>query len=102
MTEKYEIKQGSSFEKDDWWTWWVWIEGSENDLDKIESVVYILHSTFKDPVRTNTNRSEKFMLKTSGWGVFTLYAKIILKDGKHIKLSHDLKLYYPSGEENME
>ncbi len=102
MGQKYIIQQDSKYQDNDWWSWWIWIEGTNDDLDKISSVTYILHSTFKNPVQKTSDRSTKFMLKTGGWGTFTFYANILLKDGKEVKLSHDLKLFYPSGEENVE
>ncbi len=46
-----------------------------DELDAIDHVVYVLDSAFHDPVRTVTDRSTKFRMMTSGWGIFTVYAR---------------------------
>ena len=97
---KYKIAQDYKYLDDDYWDWWVWIEGSEKHLDAIKSVTYTLHHTFPDPVRTKTNRKNKFKLKTAGWGVFTIYARINFKTATHIELEHELELRYPEGTKN--
>ena len=97
----YRIEQGFKYVEEDWWKWWVWIEGKEGDLDEIDYVVYTLHSTFANPIRKIEDRSTKFELKTEGWGVFTIYAKLYLKDKSEITLAHDLYLEYPDGESNL-
>jgi transcription initiation factor IIF auxiliary subunit len=105
-----KIEQGSSYEGDrssataptrsgivDYWKWWVWIEGPDSELDQIDHVVYTLHRTFPNPVRTISDRASKFALKTAGWGVFRIHAKVVYKDGRESRLSHDLVLTYPDG-----
>jgi transcription initiation factor IIF auxiliary subunit len=89
------IAQDSKYEGNDWWCWAVWVEGPEDQLDQIESVQYTLHHTFPKPVRVIRDRSTKFRLETAGWGTFTIYAKVIRKDGGVIPLAHELELYYP-------
>lgn len=91
------IAQDFTYEATDWWRWWVWIDGSEPELDRIDHVVYQLHPTFPEPVRTVSDRSTKFRLETAGWGEFTIYARAFTKDGKQVKLEHDLQLRYPDG-----
>jgi transcription initiation factor IIF auxiliary subunit len=91
------IEQGFKYQGEDWWKWWIWIEGSEAELDQVDHVVYMLHPTFPNPVRTIKERSTKFRLETAGWGVFLIRAKVMLKQGKEISLSHQLVLEYPDG-----
>lgn len=91
------IEQSESYQDDDWWEWAVWIEGTKDELDSIESVTYTLHSTFREPVRTVTDRQTKFRLQTEGWGVFTIYARVKFADGKSSELAHELELHYPDG-----
>ncbi len=98
----YKIDQGFKFEGDDWWTWWIWIEGSKADLDEIAFVTYTLHPTFKNPVRKIEDRKSKFKLETEGWGTFTIYAMVVLKNKKEIPLEHDLYLEYEDGSKNVE
>jgi len=101
-SKKYKIAQDSKYVDDDWWNWSIWVEGNEKDLDEITCVVYTLHSTFKNPVRKVEDRESKFKLESDGWGVFTIYARIFLKDDKEISLEHELSLSYPDGTANME
>lgn len=89
------IKQDFEYQGDDRWKWWIWIEGSNEELDRIDRVIYILHPTFANPVRTVTNRTSKFLLRTAGWGTFLIRAKVIDKDGKETLLKHYLELKYP-------
>ena len=98
-TEELNIRiaQSDHYHGDDWWTWSIWLEGSDEALDQIEQVVYQLHPTFPDPVRTVTQRTSKFKLSGEGWGVFTIYARALTKTGGACKLSHELELRYPDG-----
>lgn len=89
------IEQDAAYKGQDRWEWSVWIEGPSEELARVESVTYHLHPTFPDPVRVVANRRSKFRLSTAGWGMFTLRAEIVLKDGRVLKRSHDLVLEYP-------
>ena len=86
----------------DWWRWWVFIKGAPEELDKIEHVTYMLHPTFHNPVRKVTDRSSNFRLESVGWGGFRINAKVTLKDGTVISLSHELTLHYPDGTATLE
>ena len=97
----YRISQEQHYQGEDWWKWAVWIDADDHDLDRIDYVVYTLHSTFHNPVRKITDRTSGFRLETEGWGIFTIYARIFLKDGDEIPLSHMLILTYPDGTENI-
>jgi transcription initiation factor IIF auxiliary subunit len=70
-------------------------------LDEITSVEYTLHPSFANPVRSVTDRSSKFRLKTAGWGTFTVYPKAIHQDGSQTLLEHELELLYPDGRATM-
>jgi len=102
VSDFYKIEQDFEYVGDDWWKWWIWIEGENNELDNIDHVVYTLHPTFPNPVRTVNDRNTKFKFKASGWGIFTFYAKLFLKNKTEITLSHDLYLEYPDGKANLE
>jgi len=91
------IQQDQKYHGDDWWSWSIWIEGDDDELDRIEKVVYQLHRSFPDPVRTVTQRKSKFKLSAEGWGVFTIYARVQTHDGSACKLSHELELRYDDG-----
>ena len=91
------IEQDCKYVGDDYWRWRAWIEGPDQDLDQIDHVVYILHPTFRNPVRVVKDRSSKFQLKTAGWGIFELQAQVVYKNGNQTRLTHDLELKYPDG-----
>ena len=74
-----EIRQTATYLGKERWEWSVWVDGPSEELDSIDHVTYILHSTFNDPVRTINDRSTNFRLTTSGWGTFTIGAKIVQK-----------------------
>ena len=97
MEKALKIAQDFEYKGNDWWAWWIWIEGADEDLDRIDHVIYTLHHTFPNPVRTVRDRPSKFRLSTAGWGVFRIYAKIVDKKGESFNLHHDLILNYPDG-----
>jgi len=89
------IDQGFKYQGEDFWDWWIWIEGSQEELDQIDRVIYILHPTFPNPVREVKDRSTKFRMKTAGWGVFLIRATVKHQNGRETSLTHYLKLEYP-------
>jgi len=92
-----KIEQEYTYEGDDWWEWAVWIDAPDEELDFVEYVEYTLHPTFPKPVKEIRDRSTRFRLETAGWGVFTIYAKAFLKNGKTVDMEHELSLAYPDG-----
>jgi transcription initiation factor IIF auxiliary subunit len=91
------IRQSEKYLGNDRWEWSVWLDGTSEDLDNVDHVTYILHPTFHEPVRSVKDRSDSFRLKTSGWGTFTLHAKVAHKNGQETVLNHVLVLLYPDG-----
>lgn len=89
------VAQNQKYEGDNWWKWSLWIEGSNEDLDRIDSVTYTLHPTFPEPIRTVTDRASKFQLRCSGWGVFLIPIKVRLKNSRTIALQHQLQFTLP-------
>ena len=86
----YEGKEGGT----DWWNWTAYVECTSPDsLEDIAYVEYHLHPTFRNPIRRIRQRTGGFPLKTSGWGVFELRAKVIFKDKrkKTMMLKHFLE-----------
>lgn len=96
----YKIAQSEKYIGDDYWEWSVWMEAGSKNLDKIECVTYTLHYTFREPVQIRRNREDKFRLESSGWGTFTIYARITFKDKTVLDLEHELDLTYPEEENN--
>ena len=89
------VAQSQKYEGGQWWRWSLWIEGSDQDLDRIQSVTYRLHPTFPEPIRTVTDRASKFQLRCSGWGVFRIPVEVRLKNGETIELAHQLQFSIP-------
>jgi len=87
-----KIAQDSKQTRPEYWRWSATIEGTEQELDAVQQVTWLLHPTFVNPVRTSTSRATKFRLETAGWGEFQLKAKVKLKTGKVHNLSHWVKL----------
>ena len=91
------IAQNYEYVGNDQWNWWVWLDGDDAELDAVEAVEYHLHPTFPNPVREVKDRSTRFRLDSSGWGVFQLNARARLTDGSVVHLTHMLELFYPEG-----
>lgn len=62
-------------------------------LSNVEKVVYFLHKTFTNPVRTVTNRETNFELRTAAWGEFTIRAEVYIKgQAEPLRLSRYLDI----------
>ena len=60
----------------------LWIRATDTDsLDSIKSVIYHLHSSFKDPERKVIKRERRFELKIRTYGFFSMKATLELKNG---------------------
>lgn len=75
-----------------WYKWKIFLKGSDDELDGIEHVTYILHPTFPNPIRKITDRASGFELSASGWGEFEIKAKIKYKTGKINAITYWLDL----------
>jgi transcription initiation factor IIF auxiliary subunit len=93
----YKLAQNFKYEGDDWWEWSVWVDASEDEINKIKFVEYTLHPTFPNPVRIIKDRQTKFRLDAAGWGIFTIYGKVVLQNGEKIDMEHKLELLYDDG-----
>jgi hypothetical protein len=58
----------------------IFLEGSDSDLDKIDSVQYELHPTFRERYQVSSNRRKNFELRIWTYGYFGIKAKLIMKD----------------------
>ena len=58
----------------------------------MDHVEYLLHSTFKNPVRVVRKPENGFRMDTAGWGTFEIKAIVYLKDGRQELLTHEIKL----------
>jgi len=89
------IRNNWKYKGEDRWEWSAFIEDDGTDaLKEVEYVEYILHPTFRDPIRKIKDRASKFKLETEGWGTFKLKAFVYTKDGDKRKLEHAIVLEY--------
>lgn len=65
----------------------IWIEASDDELSRVEQVVYRLHRSFRNPVRKSTKASTKFSIGIWTWGMFEAGATLYLKDGTQERLA---------------
>lgn len=100
--DKYIVKQDFQYAGDDYWDWSIWVEAEPEYLDAIDHVIYNLHYTFPEPVQIRRDPQDNFRLRTSGWGIFTIYIKIMFKDQSILDLEHELVLEYPEGYEGLD
>jgi transcription initiation factor IIF auxiliary subunit len=91
------IRQDEQYRGHDYWHWSVWLDGSPEELNDVDHVMWILHHTTLNPVREVSDRSSNFRLEDSSWGIFTVRAKVFHKSGQETVLHHDLVLTYPDG-----
>jgi len=87
-----QIRQAVTPHDEGWWDWAVWLDGPEDELDNVEYVEYILHSTFQNPVEKVFDRDSHFRLQARGWGEFSIKVRVYLDDDEVIKLEHWLEL----------
>ena len=94
FSKEYITAQSSTKGKDkkDYYKWAIWIENGESDIADIKSVVYHLHSTFKNRIREFTDPSTNFKIESSGWGEFRIDITITKKSGETLQLVHWLAL----------
>lgn len=87
-----QIAQSCAPAGKDHWKWSVWLDGTPEELDGVDHVVYTLHPTFAEPVRSVEDRAGDFRLDASGWGEFAIHADVHHRDGRVEKLEHWLVL----------
>lgn len=73
----------------------LYVDGSDNELDKIESVQYILHPGFVDPIRMSENRDENFAIEIWTYGMFDIEVSFYLEDGSAETLHYYLTFSLP-------
>ena len=90
-----KLKNTWRYQGADRWDWAAFIddEGS-GELAEVEYVEYVLHPTFPKSIVRVTDPKDGFILKTNGWGKFTLTAFVQKKHGGRKKLTHELQLAY--------
>ncbi len=75
-----------------WFEWTVFMSEPPEKLTMVDYVEYRLHDTFPNPIRTSDDEKTKFSLSSAGWGEFTIYITVYLKDGREVETTHYLRL----------
>lgn len=74
------------------YSWTLYLDGPLNLLREVQGVDYFLHPTFNpSQVRVTEGGEYGFPLSRSGWGVFTVTAKVYFKNGTSQDISHRLQ-----------
>lgn len=72
------------------WAWTAFLVGE--DVPLVEAVEYQLHPTFQpDRVKVSQGAEQGFPLSSRGWGTFRIAATARLRDGRSVRLEHDLR-----------
>ena len=75
-----------------WYDWEVFVDEEDEKINQIDHVIYFLHETFPEPVRTVADPQSRFALKSHGWGEFEVKARVIYKDGQFETINYRLDL----------
>jgi len=71
----------------------IYLDADEpNLLDNVTEVIYRLHETVREPIRTVRDRRTSFEVRTVLWGEFNVAATVRFKDGRDIKLERYINL----------
>lgn len=87
-----KIKNTSEYVGNGSYNWTVYIDEDATTLNRIDSVEYTLHPTFPQPVRKAYARQNKFALSSSGWGEFTIYARVFFSNRRIETSNYRLRL----------
>ena len=90
-----KIKNNWNYKGSDRWDWEIFIDDQgTGELNQIDFVEYILHPTFRNPIRKSLDRESGFKIKTNGWGTFPIKVIINKLSGDKLSFAHDLVLKY--------
>ena len=78
--------------KYDYYDWEVFVDENEEVVKKIDHIIYFLHKTFPNPIRTVTDKENKFLLRSRGWGEFEIGIQIFFADGRSTQKTYWLDL----------
>ena len=67
----------------EWFEWTIRMAKPE-DLSEVRKVVYYLHRSFPNPIRTIVNRDSRFALTSIGTGDFILLITVHMEDGTEV------------------
>lgn len=73
----------------------VYVDGSAEELRRVEAVTYELHPSFRNPVHRQTNRASQFELTLWVWGMFDIEVEFELVDGGQARTRYYLRFSLP-------
>jgi transcription initiation factor IIF auxiliary subunit len=65
----------------------IYLEGSQDELWQITKVEYLLHPSFRKPLRESTDAASGFAIEIWTWGMFDIQVMLHLRD-KTTQASH--------------
>ncbi len=71
----------------------VFLDGPRHELDLVDYIVYKLHPSFRNPIRTSTNRESNFEFLTWAWGEFEMEVEIVTKNGNIYTREHSFEFF---------
>ncbi len=74
LSKKQDYKDTSSYK------WSIELHGSSEVLGLVDSVVYTLHPTFRNPIQKVRSQEDNFRLERIGWGVFLVKVRVQFVD----------------------
>tara|TARA_R110001583_G_scaffold7501_4_gene37143 strand:- start:95 stop:448 length:354 start_codon:yes stop_codon:yes gene_type:complete len=74
----------------------IWVDGSEEELDQVERVEYLLHPTFKNRLRTSRARSNGFSITFWAWGTFNVEVTIYKTNKKNESFEYPMTFDLPA------
>lgn len=79
-------------EEYDYYDWEVFVDENEEVLETIDHIIYFLHETFPNPIRTITDKTNKFSLKSRGWGEFEIGIQVFFTNSQSTQETYLLDL----------
>lgn len=76
----------------------VWLHAAaDRALDQVSHVEYMLHTSFRQPLRKSSNRNNDFSITFWAWGAFEIVATIHFTDTARTseKIHHQLDIRLP-------
>ena len=78
---------------DKWYDWCIFVDEDKSVIDSIVSVQYTLHPSFPNPVRVSTDKYNRFVLYSGGWGGFNIQIEVVFTNGDKYSTVYYLRLH---------
>src|SRR5262249_41920095 len=88
-------REVAAFQGRTYYDWRVFVDEPASVLAQIDSVEYLLHPSFPEPLQIRKDPGTKFGVDAHGWGTFALQIRVNFKDGTAQSTSYDLSFAKP-------